>query len=59
VITIAVFAEPLLRLWLGDAFAQRSSWPLRLLAIGVLANAMAQIPFSLTQASGRESTKKA
>ncbi|MEP6618918.1 MAG: flippase [bacterium] len=53
ILVLVIFAHPLLRLWLGASFAEKSSLPLRLLAVGVLSNALAQIPFSLAQARGR------
>jgi len=41
VVTVAVFAPELLQIWLGPDYAVQSSTALRLLAIGVLANALA------------------
>jgi O-antigen/teichoic acid export membrane protein len=45
-------AEPLLTLWLGAEIATGSSGVLRVLALGVLLNALAQAPAMLIQASG-------
>ncbi|PYY16452.1 MAG: flippase [Acidobacteria bacterium] len=42
-----------MRLWLGEAFASRSSFVLQLLSIGVFANGIAQVPFALVQGMGR------
>lgn len=48
-----VIAEPALRLWLGPEFAQNSTRVLQVLVIGVLANSLAQVPFTLVQGAGR------
>lgn len=40
---LVLFAEPLLGLWLGAAFAAHAATPLRILAVGVLLNCLAQI----------------
>lgn len=53
VVAIVVGAEPLLRLWLGPDVAAQSSAVLRILAVGVLANCLAQVPFTAIQAMGR------
>jgi O-antigen/teichoic acid export membrane protein len=54
ILLIAVaFASDFLLLWLGPAFSQNSTAPLRWLAIGVLANGVAQVPFAFLQAAGR------
>lgn len=42
-----------LDIWLGDDFAANSTHVLQLLAIGVLVNGLAQIPFGLIQGAGR------
>ncbi len=47
------FAEPLLDLWLGADFAVRSAPVLQIMAIGVLLNSVAYVPFALVQAAGR------
>lgn len=49
------FAPELLRIWLGVEFARASSSAARLLAVGVLLNCLAQIPFTLLQAAGKSS----
>jgi len=51
-VTVA-FAHDLLDLWLGAEFADASTVVLQLLAVGVLVNSVAQIPFGLVQAFGR------
>lgn len=50
---IIVFAPEGLKLWLGVDFARRSAPILRILAVGVFANSLANIPYALLQASGR------
>jgi O-antigen/teichoic acid export membrane protein len=50
---IAVFSRELLDLWLGADFAERATGVLQILALGVLINSMAFVPFSLLQATGR------
>lgn len=48
-----IFAVEGLQAWLGLDFAQQSAPVLRILAIAVLANCVAQIPFAFVQAAGR------
>ena len=50
---IVVFSRELLDLWLGAEFAERATGVLQILAVGVLINSMAFVPFSLLQATGR------
>lgn len=50
---VVVFAPAALSIWLGLDFAARSALPLRILAVGVLANSLAQLPYSLLHARGR------
>ncbi len=47
------FAEPLLNLWLGPDFATHSTPVLQIMAVAVLINSLAQVPFALIQALGR------
>jgi O-antigen/teichoic acid export membrane protein len=56
VFLIVTFAPELLRFWLGDAFATQSSDALRWLAVGVLMNSLASLPFALLQGVGRSDT---
>jgi len=49
----AALAPEALEMWLGASFAERSAAPLRWLAVGVVANGLAQGPFALLQAGGR------
>jgi len=53
VLLLVIFAKEGLTLWIGFSIAQKSKWILQILAIGVLTNCIAQIPFSFIQASGR------
>ena len=50
---VGVFAHSILQLWLGGAFAARSTRVLQILAAGVAINSMAVLPFSLLQGLGR------
>jgi O-antigen/teichoic acid export membrane protein len=47
-----VLAEPLLQLWLGADFSSHAAPVLKLLAIGVLANTLAQAPANMIQSIG-------
>lgn len=51
--SVIVFASDGLRLWLGPEFAQNSTAVLHILAVGLLANALATIPFGAIQGVGR------
>jgi O-antigen/teichoic acid export membrane protein len=42
-----------LRVWLGEAFAEQSALALRILGVGVLLNAAAQVPYVLLHGAGR------
>lgn len=53
VATIMAFAPELLYLWLGENFARNSSLVLQILAVGVLINSLAMIPYTLVQGVGR------
>ena len=50
---IATFAEPLLAVWMGRAFADASGRVAACLAVGLFANCCAQVPFAWIQAAGR------
>ena len=50
---VIAFAHPLLQLWVGGEFAERSTLVLQILAVGVFVNSLAQIAFSLLQGLGR------
>jgi O-antigen/teichoic acid export membrane protein len=49
---LVTLAPELLRLWLGAEFARESTRVLQWLAVGVLVNGLAQIPFALVQGAG-------
>lgn len=53
ILGIVLFAPEGLRLWLGSEFARRSALTLQVLAIGVFTNSLANMPYTLLQASGR------
>ncbi len=53
VLAIVVLAETGLGLWLGADFAAEGTAMLQWLAVGVLFNSLAQIPFALLQGAGR------
>lgn len=50
---VIIGAHAGLELWLGPAFADAGALSLRILAVGVLANALAQIPYAVLQGAGR------
>ncbi len=52
-LTVAIFAHPILRFWLGENFAARSSSVLQILAAGVLINALSSVPYCLLPGVGR------
>lgn len=51
------FAHDILRLWMGAAFAEKSTSVLQILAVCFLFNALAYIPFTAVQALGRPDWK--
>lgn len=53
VLLIVTLSKEGIDLWLGSEFAQNSTRVLQLLAVGVLVNSLAQIPFALVQGAGR------
>lgn len=53
VIAVIVLADPFLNFWLGPEFASESTLVLQLLAMGVLVNSVAFVPFGAIQALGR------
>jgi O-antigen/teichoic acid export membrane protein len=54
--TLALFATPLLTLWMGADFAADSALVLKILMVGIAVNAPAQIVFSALQARARART---
>jgi len=53
VLTVVTFAKEGLNAWLGQEFAYHGTAVLQLLAVGVLINSLANLPFALIQANGR------
>ena len=49
---ICIFAQEILVLWMGEEFAGAPKWVLRILVVGFVINAMAQVPFTQLQAKG-------
>lgn len=52
-IVLGAFAPLILSQWMGNSVAASASMAFRLLAIGILVNGLAYVPFSLLQAVGR------
>lgn len=52
VLPVFILAKPILTLWLGQPYSVESSGILRVLLVGFVFNAIAQVPFSHLQASG-------
>jgi len=50
---IFVFAPDILEAWLDPSFAERSAGIMRWLSVGVILNAIGQVPFAYLQAIGR------
>lgn len=53
IIFLLVFGSDVLTLWMGDSFARQAVTVLEILAVGVLANGIAFVPYNLLQAVGR------
>jgi O-antigen/teichoic acid export membrane protein len=53
VVVLVPFAHQVGDFWLGSTFAQRSAPVLQILAVGLLANSLAYIPYAMIQAIGR------
>jgi len=52
-LALAIAGGDILTLWLGADFAAQAAGALRLLALGMLANALAYIPYAAIQAAGK------
>lgn len=50
---VVTYAPQFLRVWVGEEIAIHGAIAMRILALGVFVNSLAQIPFGLVQASGR------
>lgn len=53
IVLVAVYAGDILQIWMGNDFAAESMVPMQILALGVLINSLALIPFMLLQGTGR------
>lgn len=53
VLLLVAYAREILQLWLGSDFSANSFAVMQWLAIGILVNSLAQIPFAFLQAIGR------
>lgn len=51
-VILFVYARELLELWIGPEFADQSSQPLRILAVGFLLNSLGRVPGATCQAIG-------
>lgn len=56
VAVLLAFADDLLRLWIGADFSQQSAVAAKWLALGVLINVVAQVPFTVLQGIGKAAT---
>lgn len=52
ILVLVLFAENILGLWLGSDFAEKSTLVFRILAIGVLINSLAHVPYNFLQGLG-------
>jgi len=50
---LVLFARPIIGVWLGPGFVDKSATALQLLAVGVFINCFAHVPYSFLQALGR------
>lgn len=53
ILILVAYSQEILQLWLGTDFSKNSFVVMQWLAIGILANSLAQIPFAFLQAIGR------
>jgi O-antigen/teichoic acid export membrane protein len=53
IIFLLVFGSDVLTLWMGQSFARQTVTVLEILALGVLANGVAFVPYNILQAVGR------
>jgi O-antigen/teichoic acid export membrane protein len=52
-VLLIFFAKNIMRLWLGENFAQNSTLVFQILAVGFLVNSLANVPFGFLQGIGR------
>ena len=50
---LLILGPDLFRVWMGPSFAQQTATAIRILVLGIFANALAPIPYNLIQAVGR------
>src|SRR5882762_7073590 len=53
IVLLVLFARPIIGVWLGPGFVDKSAVALQLLAVGVFFNCFAHVPYSFLQALGR------
>jgi len=53
ILVLVLFAEEILQIWVGFEFVQRSTLVFQILALGILLNSLARVPFTLYQGIGR------
>lgn len=53
IVAVIALAPDILKVWLGSDFVENSTLVLQILALAVLVNSLAQIPYSIIQAVGR------
>lgn len=52
-VILVLFARPIIGVWLGPGFVNKSATALQLLTVGVFINCFAHVPYSFLQALGR------
>lgn len=52
-LTLVFFSHALLEIWLGSRFASQGTLVLQLLAVGMMANSLTYVPYTLIQGMGR------
>lgn len=52
-VLLIIFANTIIKMWLGERFAQSSTYVFQILAIGFFINTLAGVPFSFLQGIGR------
>jgi len=53
IVLVAVYAGDILQIWMGNDFVAESTLTMQVLALGVLINSLAFMPFALLQGTGR------
>jgi O-antigen/teichoic acid export membrane protein len=52
-LTLILWGQEIIAWWISDSFATSSGWVIELLALGIVFNAMAHVPGTMLQGSGR------